>query len=1094
MKKNLKKVISAVIALALSVSSVAFAAPEFTDVAETANYAEAVNTLAALDVISGYEDGTFKPDNNITRAEVATLIAAALNRSADAEGAKGTTAFADVNTEAKLWASGYINIGTSVGYISGYEDGTFKPDNNVTFAEIVSMLVRATEYGRYAEYLGGWPNGYLAVGKEKGITEGVSAANNTPVTRAQVAQMIYNAVTKTPVVESTTLTTNANGDLVPSMDIMDGRVRNGVRTPYKTLLTEKHDAYVVEGKVTKTSKTDSTYDAGTVEFTIEYTENFNDSAVVLAKNYTYGAGNAAQEMFVGETDAEDYLLTYAKAIVKVDEYGDNTIVAFVPSGRNETVSYDATLFDVADYDRNNTLFALSTGTDATKNNNDLVNTVATATTAEKATGNYIKFYETKDATKSQRYNLSEKVTLYVNGVKKAGWNGTANTMTRLDFETYVKNNATGVVTLVDVFNANDTAADKGFDYIFVTYYATAKVTNVNATNGRINITGNTESGATIKLDPQDEDLVYNIYYNGEEVEITDIQKDDILSVIFDTNAGFSSSKFYDIYVSRNVVDGKFTGRNDTDSEVTVGGNNYEFVKSATHSSFIAERMGSEFTLNLDYFGRIFDYDTLATSVKYGILDAYTIASSDDYYKATIYAMDGTAKTFEVDTARIPNITTTATLAFDSNDTDTGSDNVPDETLTAGTYPTDTVLKTLTYEWQGPTTKAKRAIQDRVIEYTVSSTTGRITNVTLLAAAASSSASTDEYDIDRNRIGSVVLSDATTIVNAIEYVGKAKPNTTHLDISDLSAFVDETKYTTYAYGTKNADNSYPFVIVTVGASDITSATNFAIVTKWYGQSIDENGDPIYKFDAMYQGGTEPVSLTIAEDGKIDNVTVSSSSTLNRGDIIVFVQDANSEVKKVETVASVANLGLSNHLESEAKTAFTSQSAMFTAIAANIAGSASTGAIANWVVADNNSGWTTANLNDDTKAVIVAGPIVDVLAKSFSIAESMNSSVDTVVSQSALTNSSAVTGVYEVMITDETKVYVWDFNEADNYQLVEEDLGTGAIVASQFDATTFNTATETIDWGSATLSTGCTINYAFAKTVEGEATEVFVILGK
>ena len=86
MKKNLKKVISAVIALALSVSSVAMAAPTFTDVADTASYAQAVDTLAALGVISGYEDGSFKPDNNITRAEVATMMVAALNRSADAEG------------------------------------------------------------------------------------------------------------------------------------------------------------------------------------------------------------------------------------------------------------------------------------------------------------------------------------------------------------------------------------------------------------------------------------------------------------------------------------------------------------------------------------------------------------------------------------------------------------------------------------------------------------------------------------------------------------------------------------------------------------------------------------------------------------------------------------------------------------------------------------------------------------------------------------------------------------------------------------------------------------------------------------------------
>ena len=74
MNKNLKKVISAVAALAISASSIAAFAVNFPDVEETASYAQAVQELSALGVISGFEDGTFKPDELVTRAQISKMI------------------------------------------------------------------------------------------------------------------------------------------------------------------------------------------------------------------------------------------------------------------------------------------------------------------------------------------------------------------------------------------------------------------------------------------------------------------------------------------------------------------------------------------------------------------------------------------------------------------------------------------------------------------------------------------------------------------------------------------------------------------------------------------------------------------------------------------------------------------------------------------------------------------------------------------------------------------------------------------------------------------------------------------------------------
>ena len=85
MNKNLKKVISSVAALTMVASSVAAFAVDFPDVESTASYAQAVQELSALDVISGYDDGTFGPDKLVTRAEITKMIVDALAERSSAE-------------------------------------------------------------------------------------------------------------------------------------------------------------------------------------------------------------------------------------------------------------------------------------------------------------------------------------------------------------------------------------------------------------------------------------------------------------------------------------------------------------------------------------------------------------------------------------------------------------------------------------------------------------------------------------------------------------------------------------------------------------------------------------------------------------------------------------------------------------------------------------------------------------------------------------------------------------------------------------------------------------------------------------------------
>ena len=110
-------------------------AKTFTDIPANQWYAKAVMTLAGKGVISGYPDGTFKPDASITRAEFVTM---AMNF-ANAE--KGTAcSFPDVPQN--MWYYGAIAGATQNGWISGYPDGIFGPDRYITRAEVTSVINR----------------------------------------------------------------------------------------------------------------------------------------------------------------------------------------------------------------------------------------------------------------------------------------------------------------------------------------------------------------------------------------------------------------------------------------------------------------------------------------------------------------------------------------------------------------------------------------------------------------------------------------------------------------------------------------------------------------------------------------------------------------------------------------------------------------------------------------------------------------------------------------------------------------------------------------------------------------------------------------
>ena len=112
---------------------------KFNDVEPTAWYAPYIVYAEDLGWINGYADGSFKPNNLVTRAEaVKIIISSQQDKDSIPEMAPS---FPDVLPNE--WYSKFIAFGASKGYFSGYEDGSFKPTNNITRAEAAKIIVKA---------------------------------------------------------------------------------------------------------------------------------------------------------------------------------------------------------------------------------------------------------------------------------------------------------------------------------------------------------------------------------------------------------------------------------------------------------------------------------------------------------------------------------------------------------------------------------------------------------------------------------------------------------------------------------------------------------------------------------------------------------------------------------------------------------------------------------------------------------------------------------------------------------------------------------------------------------------------------------------
>jgi hypothetical protein len=162
--------------------------------------------LRQIGLYRGYEDGTLGLGRNITRAEFATLAVRIEGLEDLQEEHRGETIFKDM--AAGHWASGYVNIAVSRGLVEGFEDRTFRPEEEITYVQALAVVVRILGYEK--DVVGVWPDNYIDMGRNLGlVTQGdgpfVSLGNmtqeepsplcpNEPINRGEIAVLIYNAL------------------------------------------------------------------------------------------------------------------------------------------------------------------------------------------------------------------------------------------------------------------------------------------------------------------------------------------------------------------------------------------------------------------------------------------------------------------------------------------------------------------------------------------------------------------------------------------------------------------------------------------------------------------------------------------------------------------------------------------------------------------------------------------------------------------------------------------------------------------------------------------------------------------------------------
>ena len=832
--KNLNKVLAMLVVFTMIVTTVAFAAT-FSDVADSSSYSKAIKVDADLGLITGYEDGTFKPEGEITRAEFAAIVVRMLGQEAQAKAAASTTSFTDV--PANYWAAGYINIATQAGIIKGYGNGKFGPDDLVNYEDALTMVVRALGY-EHAIGSAGYPTGYITKAGELGLTSGVNGNVGVAANRGTVAAIAFNAL-------DVPLMLQKGYGTFTQWVAYDGTDD----TSKKTVLSEYHDTAKIQGTVNsikyKTTNASSKDDTVSVTVTNGLKNRFE---IGLKSDGTLT--NVPVTMNVGASDAANFVGKKVVMFVAYDEFEDECTVASL----YEASSVDSIVLSLADIDS--------------------------------VSGTTVKYYnENNKLTTITVADVSDLTKVYYNGIKGAAssWSDILDLSGTVEF------------SLI---------GDGSYDYdtTYVTAYSTFVVKSVRAASS--SVTSKFANGTrTIYFDPEDTSYKASLVdADGKAMDFKDLEENDVLMLKY-VNDG--SVDIYDAYIVNNTVSGTVTALSgssaagSTDRSVTIDGKDYDVAKNVESKIGKTIKLGDEGTYYLNDNDEIVYFDaTLIRSDNYG----FVIADDVD---------TGLSKKYQVQIVGKDNSVTIFDLA---------------NKVKVGKYGAYTVNGATVNKYDTVQYDAVDAYNDSIKNYrgVVTYKLNSANEVSTICLADKTSTGDDKYDnlyefvtnasatydADRDafKVGSkyYYITDSTVIFNAgYEKVTSGTPSVFNDDTEVIAnnSFEDGQSYIgAYIYDVDENDD-------TIGAMAFLDPTNtntfgaandYAFFITSAGETDDENGDTV-TYVKGYRGLAEEtltssdVTLTTAQGlvGALVYPTYNANGTIKA----LLTSYANSDNSKV-----------------------------------------------------------------------------------------------------------------------------------------------------------------------------------------------------
>lgn len=824
--KNLKRALAVVISLAMVMTTVVFAS-SFTDVTSDAGYAQAINVGVALKLFTGYEDGTFKPDGDITRAEFAAIVVRAMGQEAQADGAKGTTKFIDVASS--HWAAGYINIASQSGIVNGYGDGNFGPEDKVTYEQAVKMMVVALGYGP-AVGSAGYPVGYLTIAQQNGMTTGVKGTNGVAINRGQVAQLVFNSL-DVPLMEQTGFGT-----------YVDYVVQDGSGDTYqKTLMSENLGVVKLKVFVDKSLDLDSSKKADLVSVTVKNTYNSKYGDSNYSEDFKV---DTSDNIDVGQSNLKGLVGSMAVMYIAYDENSDNDPVAlyaerYVSSSDTLTVNYD----DIEGRDE------LAVSGDTLE----------------------VSYYETDTSAKATSFTVDKDASVYVNGYAAT------------DSLVTVLQGFYGKAT----FSLEDTTSTNAdYDTVFVTDYKTMVVTDVNLTSGRVIGEGTVTS---IIFNPTNtENTSTLVDKDGKALDWSVLKENDVLSI---QQAVKNSRTVTTAMLISDTVTGSVseTSQDGDENVFTIDGKDYKVSQEMFDNLDLADlKLEDEGTFYLDILGRIvnFDVSSVAGSQFGFVLATGTSGSIDETAQIKMFTYAGEIVTLDT-TQKI-----TLTKDFGSTAGYSKQSSIESSTLLSGGANELKANDFITFK-----VNSAGDISAISLANDVSSDNGKDFNKYVTAANGSYDFSDERFKIGAKNI---YTTPSTIIMQAPTIGTDGKYNEDDYELMSLSAFTDDADIASAitAYNVDKAGNAGAILIN--GIVQLDSASNGVAMVVKLSTAKNTAGDTIDKATVL-QNGNKNENKSIELLGT--DSPIKALSDLAAGSVFAPKFNAKGEVTDYTLVASV-----------------------------------------------------------------------------------------------------------------------------------------------------------------------------------------------